>query len=589
MGQTGHYGLPAGTRIGPYEIVEELGSGGFGITYKAYDHRLQTHVAIKEYLPVEFAVREADSISVSPRNDSVSKEYRFGLQGFLAEARTLAQFRDARIVRVNQFLEANGTAYLVMDYEEGEALSELLKKNPSELSETDVLRVMVPILEGLAVVHEAGILHRDVKPANIYLRSDGPPVLLDFGAARHALGEESKNLTSIVTPGYGPFEQYQSTGKQGPWTDLYGAGATLYRMLTGRRPADAPDRVGAVSAGDPDPNPPTASAARGEYSRRLLDAVDWMIRPFPQDRPQSVAAVLDRFRDDDDDRTRASAPSLAAAAPLRAFAARSTPRSGGGFAARSAPPSGGGFASAPVAHPDAKRQWVLGLAIALGVSLVVAGLGFLATGRREAPPLPVAQEPVAQEPVVDEAAIRAEAERQAEIRSLLAAGAAAIEEARLTTPEDDSAMYYYQRVLSLDPENEEAEQGIRNIVTKYVEMAENAAASGNVDRANSFIDRAGTVSPNDPELIAARARLASAPRAAPSPPKRASPRYTSFRIAEADYRKGKLSAAEYKGVVRDLKVRRNKDLQYAKGEYVAREIDKGEYKRKVRAIKERYQ
>ena len=583
MGQTGHYGLPAGTRIGPYEIVEELGSGGFGITYKAYDHRLQTHVAIKEYLPVEFAVREADTITVSPRNDSVSKDYRFGLQGFLAEARTLAQFRDARIVRVNQFLEANGTAYLVMDYEEGEPLSELLKKSPGELTEQDVLRVMIPILEGLAVVHRAGVLHRDVKPANIYLRTDGPPVLLDFGAARQALGEESKSLTSIVTPGYGPFEQYQSSGKQGPWTDLYGAGATLYRMLTGRRPADAPDRVGAVSAGDPDPNPPTGDAARGEYSRRLLDAVDWMIRPFPQERPQSVDAVLDRFRDGDD-RTLAGEPSAAAAAPAAAFAS----------ASGSAPPSRT-YPSEPVraGGSDAKRQWVMGLGIALGVSLVVAALGFFVTDREEAPPAPVAA--VEEVPAIDEAAIRAEAERQAEIETLLAAGDAALEDLRLTTPEDDSAMYYYQQVLSIDPENEAAEDGIRNIVAKYIEMAEDAAAAGRMTQANSYIDRAGNVSPNDPELIAARARLASMPPPAAAPSARrasvapSQPRYSSFRMAEADYRKGKMSAAQYKSVVRDLKVRRNKEIQYAKGEYVAGEIDKREYKQKVRAIKERYQ
>jgi len=571
MGQTGHYGLPAGTRIGPYEVVEELGSGGFGITYKAYDHRLQTHVAIKEYLPVEFAVREADTITVSPRNDSVSKDYRFGLEGFLAEARTLAQFRDARIVRVNQFLEANGTAYLVMDYEEGESLSELLKKNQSELSEADVLRVMIPILEGLAVVHEAGILHRDVKPANIYLRTDGRPVLLDFGAARHALGEESKNLTSIVTPGYGPFEQYQSTGKQGPWTDLYGAGATLYRMLTGRRPTDAPDRIGAVSAGDPDPNPPTADVVRGDYSRRLLEAVDWMIRPFPQERPQTVSAVLDRLSDGDD-RTLASGPSIATA-PRVAELPPSGPIGG------AVPP-----AQSSAGEQDPKRQWALGLGIALGVTLVVAGLGFLVSDRREAPPLPVVEKPV-----VDEAAIRAEAERQTEIRSLLAQGDRALEDTRLTTPEDDSAMYYYQQVLSLDPENEDAEQGIREIVVKYIELAEGAAAKGNVSGANSYIDRASAVSPNDPELIAARARLASMPRAKAAPSRPAKPRYSSFRLAEADYRKAKLSKAEYKSVVRDLKIRRDREIQYAKGEYVAREIDKREYKRKVRAIKERYQ
>jgi hypothetical protein len=575
MGQTGHYGLRAGTRIGPYEIVEELGSGGFGITYKAFDHRLQTHVAIKEYLPVEFAVREADTVTVSPRNDQVSGDYRFGLEGFLKEARTLAQFRDARIVRVNQFLEANGTAYLVMDYEEGEALSELLKKSPRELTESDALRVMIPVLEGLAVVHGAGVLHRDVKPANIYLRTDGPPVLLDFGSARHALGEESKNLTSIVTPGYGPFEQYQSTGRQGPWTDIYGAGATLYRILTGQRPADAPDRVAAVSAGDPDPNPPTREAARGEYSRRLLDAVDWMIRPFPQERPQSVEAVLDRFRENDD-RTHAGASSgVPEAAVRRERGFGATPSASGAAMAAAGGRSGAGLPA------DAKRQWVLGLGIALGVTLVVAGLGFLATGRREAPPPP----PI-EEPAIDQSALRAEAEKQAEIRSLLGQGDRALEELRLTTPEDDSSMYYYQQVLSLDPGNEEAEEGIRNIVRKYIEMAEGAASRGQHAKANSYIDRAGAVSPNDPELIAARARLASAPRVQ-ARPSRAS--YHSFRGAKAAYLKGTLSEAQYKSVVRDMKLQRDQEIRYARGEYEAREIDKREYKNRVRRIKESYE
>jgi len=233
--------------------------------------------------------------------------------------------------------------------------------------------------------------------------------------------------------------------------------------------------------------------------------------------------------------------------------------------------------------PEAKRQWALGLGIGLGVCLVIGGLGFLVTGRREAAPGPVVEAPV-----VDEAAIRAEAERQAQIGSLLAAGDEALEDVRLTTPEDDSAMYYYQQVLSLDPENEAAEDGIRNIVAKYVELAEGAAAQGNVSKANSYIDRAGSVSPNDPELIAARARLASMPRAR-SAPKPAAARYSSFRMAEADYRKGKMSKADYKGVVRDLKIRRDREIQYARGELVGGEIDKGEYKRRVRAIKERYQ
>src|SRR5262245_13392621 len=246
MVQQSQYSLQPGTRIGDYEILGELGAGSFGVTYKAWDHRLQTYVALKEYLPLEFAVREPESSTVAPRSDRVSNQYQFGLKGFLEEARTLAQFRDARIVRITNFMEANGTAYLVMDYEEGESLDALLRREQRKLEEPEVLRYMIPVLEGLCIVHRAGVLHRDVKPANIYLRAQGSPLLLDFGAARHALGEETQNLTSIVTPGYGPFEQYQRTGKQGPWTDVYGAGATLYRLVTGRRPAEAPDRVAAA-------------------------------------------------------------------------------------------------------------------------------------------------------------------------------------------------------------------------------------------------------------------------------------------------------------------------------------------------------
>ncbi|HVH06064.1 MAG TPA: protein kinase, partial [Myxococcota bacterium] len=171
------YSLQPGVRIGDYEVLSELGAGSFGITYKAWDHRLQTYVALKEYLPIEFAVRETDTQTVAPRSEKVSHQYQFGLKGFLEEARTLAQFRDARIVRVTNFMEANGTAYLVMDYEEGESLDALMRREQRRLEEPEVLRTMIPVLEGLCIVHRAGVLHRDVKPANIYLRAQGSPLL----------------------------------------------------------------------------------------------------------------------------------------------------------------------------------------------------------------------------------------------------------------------------------------------------------------------------------------------------------------------------------------------------------------------------
>jgi serine/threonine protein kinase len=593
------YSLQPGTRIGDYEILAELGAGSFGITYKAWDHRLQTYVALKEYLPIEFAVREPDTATVAPRSDKVTNQYQFGLKGFLEEARTLAQFRDARIVRITNFMEGNGTAYLVMDYEEGESLDALVRRDQKRLDEPEVLRIMIPVLEGLCIVHRAGVLHRDVKPANIYLRAQGSPLLLDFGAARHALGEETQNLTSIVTPGYGPFEQYQRTGKQGPWTDVYGAGATLYRLVTGRRPAEAPDRAAAAHAREKDPNPPAQELAKGRYTQRLLETIDWMLQPLPQDRPQRVEDALERIASTD-------APTL---------------RDPGG-----PPTSSGARARATLAAMEQERasrkQWMTTLGVGLAVALSVAGLGVLATRRTEPPSSSPAQLPVleavptagdpdtggalaeAPDPAVD-----AFVAREQQIAETLARAEQAMTEMRLTTPESDSAMFHYQQVLSLDPDNAVAREGVHRIVLRYVELADSASSSGNRSQAATYLERATSISPNDPDVIAARARLASAPppapRASPSAPAPSlraesrggaqappaavpAPRWTSFRQAKQAYRARQIDRGEYGRVVDDLERRRNSEILRAKASYVAHEISRDEYGRRVREIKLRY-
>jgi len=584
MGQQGgQYSLRPGTRIGDYEIVAELGSGSFGITYKAWDHRLQTYVAIKEYMPIEFAVREPDSTMVTPRSGKVTSQYQFGLKGFLEEARTLAQFRDARIVRITNYMESNGTAYLVMDYEEGESLDALLRREQRRLEEGELLRVMIPILEGLCIVHRAGVLHRDVKPANIYLRAQGSPLLLDFGAARQALGEETQNLTSIVTPGYGPFEQYQRTGKQGPWTDVYGAGATMYRLAVGRRPAEAPDRVAAAHAGEADPNPAAVEAARGRYSQRLLEAIDWMLRPLPQDRPQRVEEVLERIA------TTESSPTLRDP---------TGPPTSSGARARAA-------AAALERERASRRHWMLGLATGLAVALAVAGLGMLATRRAG----PDAETPAARAPASPTAAapadpaLEASRAREDQIEELLARAQEAEAELRLTTPEDDSAMFYYQQILSLDPESAAARGGVKRIVLRYVALADSAAASGNAVQAATYLERASSVSPNDPDVIAARARLAAAAprearRAGPlraddgpgaaSVPRGASGRWVSFRQAKEALRAGRIEEREYDRIVDQLERSREAELLRAKASYVAHEMSRDEYERRVREIKLRY-
>jgi serine/threonine protein kinase/HAMP domain-containing protein len=277
--------LPAGFRLHEYRIDRVLGQGGFGIAYKATDVNLNAQVVIKEYLPEEFAFRALDN-TVQARDDTDQEFYQNGLDSFLVEARTLATFRHRHIVRVARFFEANKTAYMVLEYERGQSLKSWRKKHGDAIDETTMVSLLAPLLDGLEVVHNSGYLHRDIKPDNIYIRDeDGSLVLLDFGAARQTAIEKSE-IGMVVTPGYGPIEQYAGGGRQGPWTDIYSLGATLFWVITGRKPIDAPGRLG-----EPDPLPSAESLGKGRFSVEFLRAVDWMLCRHPADRPQDLAQL----------------------------------------------------------------------------------------------------------------------------------------------------------------------------------------------------------------------------------------------------------------------------------------------------------
>ncbi len=271
--------LPAGYVINEYRIESTLGIGGFGYTYLATDANLNLKVAIKEYLPGDLAQRD-ESRSVRPKSDDVLDTFKWGLQRFLDESRTLATFRHPNIVRVMRFFEANNTAYMVMEFVSGQTLVEWMRTQ-RPLAEAALVSIVTPLLDGLGVIHKGGYLHRDIKPANIFIRDDGSPLLLDFGSARTVA--TSSELTAVVTPGYAPLEQYHSHGKQGPWSDLYAFGGVLYWMVTGNKPVEAAARV----RNDPMP-PATQAADRGRYSMDLLTAIDWALAPAEETRPQSV-------------------------------------------------------------------------------------------------------------------------------------------------------------------------------------------------------------------------------------------------------------------------------------------------------------
>ncbi len=338
--------LPPGTVINEYCIESTLGVGGFGLTYLATDANLKLRVAIKEYLPGDLAQRNPDQ-SVQSRPGSDEETFRWGLERFLDESRTLASFRHPNIVRVMRFFQANSTAYMVMEFVDGDSLSDWVKAR-RPLDEAGVRQVLLPLLDGLEVVHQSGFLHRDIKPGNIFIRADGSPVLLDFGSARATT--QQNELTAIVTPGYAPLEQYHTQGRQGPWSDLYALGGVLYWMVTGNRPVEAAARVGK------DPLAPALqSGDRRHYSNELLAAIDWMLTPDEAQRPQAVAELKPRLGADGPATVAPLAPRTPAAAGMASSSANS--------AAPSAPTT---FPTAMVLDRDAVKKLELELSQHIG-------------------------------------------------------------------------------------------------------------------------------------------------------------------------------------------------------------------------------
>ncbi len=272
--------LELNSTLNEYQLKAVLGVGGFGMTYLGWDTNLEKQVAIKEYLPGDLAVRALDG-SVVPVSTDHQHDYQWGLDSFIREARTLARFSHPHIVRVNRYFVANGTGYMVMDYEDGESLSQLLKRTPQP-DEAELKRIVLPLLDGLAAVHTEKFLHRDIKPSNIFMRANGTPVLLDFGAARNT-GGATRTLTAVLTPGYAPLEQYAGDGKQGPWTDIYAMGGVLFRVVTDKNPPDAVSRLQNDAVAE------VLAAARNRYSEPLLRAIEWAMMLKAEQRPQSIA------------------------------------------------------------------------------------------------------------------------------------------------------------------------------------------------------------------------------------------------------------------------------------------------------------
>ncbi|MFM2057675.1 MAG: hypothetical protein RLY71_2060 [Pseudomonadota bacterium] len=236
--------LRTGVRLGEFEIVDVIGVGGFGIVYRAFDHDLEREVAIKEYMPGQFAGRDATG-AVTVRARTHAETFGIGLRSFVNEARLLARFDHPALLKVYRYWEAHGTAYMAMPFYDGSTLSQVVRGLPGPPSQAWLMGVIEPLLGALELLHSQQIYHRDISPDNILLLDDGHPVLLDFGAARRVIGDRTQTLTAILKPNYAPIEQYAEIPglKQGPWTDLYALGAVVYACLTGKPPSPAATRA----------------------------------------------------------------------------------------------------------------------------------------------------------------------------------------------------------------------------------------------------------------------------------------------------------------------------------------------------------
>ncbi|KAA6187354.1 SUMF1/EgtB/PvdO family nonheme iron enzyme [Thiohalocapsa marina] len=277
--------LPIGAMIEEFRIVRILGAGSFGVVYQCDNTYLDETVAIKEFLPTDLAARMPNG-RIEPLSEATREGFDWALERFLQEAKTLwglgHPVPHRNIVRVTRYRELNGSAYMFMQFERGQPLSDLLEERGT-LPFEELRAILLPLLDGLERVHSSGIVHRDIKPGNILIRSDGSPVLIDFGSARYVAKSGERSVFATYTPLYAALEQHQDVGEQGPWTDIYALGATLYRAVTGLPPKSASQRL--LS----DPQQPASDLCHDRYPESFLQAIDQACALDPRDRPQSVA------------------------------------------------------------------------------------------------------------------------------------------------------------------------------------------------------------------------------------------------------------------------------------------------------------
>lgn len=527
--------LPEGYILHWYEIKRVIGRGGFGITYLAHDTNLDRYVAIKEFMPEDFATRESDS-TVHPKTSDQKNLYEWGLERFVKEARTLAKFNHPNIVHVQSVFEENNTAYMIMEYAQGEDLSLIYKKDP-KFTEERFLDTFIPVMDGLALIHNAGFIHRDIKPANIYICDNNSPLLLDFGSARQSIGGKTKALTSLVTFGYAPFEQYnEGSGKQGPWTDIYALGASIYVGITGRKPIDALCRGGSFLETGLDTYQPVSVIAKGEYSENFLLAVDNALMFKIDDRPQDIMLWADMLLGKTkapqlpdymlapavDDKTviqprvtkprQTTAPSQGTQGLVDAHGKRSSTTAATSTATIISEQDKSSSASPALIKTiletissisdktvnrlstlfkNTEKPWLPIAITGAAVVIVLISLSWLFSDSStpEATPEMTKAAPATQQKPQPQ-------QPDKQLEQLLTNAKQALSQKNTVTPENSSAYYFYQQVLKIEPDNLSAKKGISEIESQLFLQAKNNYDNGDITAARHYLKQLKAVNPD---------------------------------------------------------------------------------------------
>ena len=283
--------LPNGQQIDRYIIDQTISAGGFSIVYLAHPVSDQGQVVIKEYLPTKIAQRN-DDFTVCPISDDIAGKYLEGRNLFLQEVSMLKKLKHPNIVNIMNSFEANGTVYIVMEYRPGRDLQSFINTQKGSLSEKVLRTVFPPLLEGLRCVHQAGLLHLDIKPGNVHIQAGGEPLLLDFGAVQRMKMSRTIQPRSVITAGFSPVEQYDAKGYIGPWTDIYAIGATLRTCIEGTPPPES------ILRREKDTMKPAVDSFKRKYNRPLLEAIDWAMEVDALLRPQTIDQFLEAFNKD---------------------------------------------------------------------------------------------------------------------------------------------------------------------------------------------------------------------------------------------------------------------------------------------------